>query len=73
VPSRHESSTAAGLTLLTARKLRLAPKARPALEWRVGPPPGFPVSSTAVPTTMDARFTLGSYKLKMYFTEFPAK
>ena len=61
---------AAGLKVLTDCKLRLAQKLgqrwNPAWE-----PTGFPGQSTAVPMTMDERFTLLD-SLKDYFTAVPA-
>ena len=61
---------AAGLKVLTDCKLRLAQK----LGQRWSPawePTGFPGQSTAVPMTMDERFTLLD-SLKDYFTAVPA-
>lgn len=61
---------AAGLEVLTNCKLRLAQKLgqRWSAAWE---PTGFPGQSTAVPTTMDERFTLLD-SLKDYFTAVPA-
>ena len=61
---------AAGETVLTNCKLRLAQKLgqRWSAAWE---PTGFPGQSTAVPTTMDPRFTLLD-SLKDYFTAVPA-
>jgi hypothetical protein len=60
----------AGFTTLTNCKLRLAQKLgqRWSAAWE---PTGFPGQSTAVPTTMDPRFTLLA-DLKAYFTAVPA-
>jgi hypothetical protein len=60
----------AGFVTLTNCKLRLAQKLgqRWSAAWE---PTGFPNRSTAVPTTMDPRFTLLD-KLKLYFTGVPA-
>ncbi len=63
-------ANAAGETVLTNCKLRLAQKLgqRWSAAWE---PTGFPGQSTAVPTTMDPRFTLLD-SLKDYFTAVPA-
>ncbi len=60
----------AGFVTRTNCKLRLAQKLgqRWSAAWE---PTGFPGQSTAVPTTMDPRFTLLD-KLKTYFTDQPA-
>ena len=63
-------ANAAGETVLTNCKLRLAQKLgqRWSAAWE---PTGFPGQATAVPTTRDPRFTLRD-SLKDYFTAVPA-
>jgi hypothetical protein len=66
----NQAADDAGLLVLTACKLRLAQKL--GQRWNgAWEPTGFPDQSTAVPNTMDARFTLLD-KLKIYFTATPA-
>ena len=68
--SALDAADAAGEEVLKNCKLRLA--ARLGQRWNAAwEPTGFPNQSTAVPTTMDPRFTLLD-SLKNYFTAVPA-